>query len=781
MIVHEGTVRAVRLPRVLGTLATPAVLAVISVIAGLGAAGWVAGLAAGWTTTALFTVARARCERPAATPADWVTLARALLVCGVAGLVAGSFTEPVTQTAIRTLVTVSAVALVLDWVDGRVARRTGTASPLGARFDAEVDAFLILLLSVAVSRDYGGWVLAIGAARYAFLAAGWALPWLAAPLPPRYWRKVVAAVQGIVLTVVASGLLPRPAGMLAAGVALALLAESFGRDVVWLYRTGAGPAGRRALRYGVVLLAGAIVWAVLVVPDRLDRLTPAAFARIPIEGVVLVGLGLLLPGRARRVVAGVAGAAFGLLTVVKIFDMVTFEQLGRPFDPILDWGKLGPALGVVRDALGPAATVVAPVLAVVLLALLVAVVTVAAVRLTTAAARNRRVSAYGLGVLAAMWAGCAALSLQLVPGTPIASASAAGLVVTHARDTRWTIRAERRFDTRMHAADPYARVPARNLLAGLRGKDVIIAFVESYGRVAVRGTPFSAGVDSVLRDGTAKLARAGYSARSAFLTSATFGGVSWLAHSTLQSGLWVSNQRRYDRLMASDRFTLAAAFGKAGWRTVGDLPSDDRAWPRGTSFYHYDRLYDRRNVGYRGPVFSYASMPDQYTLAAFGRNELTGGHHPVMAEIDLVSSHTPWTPLPRMVPWDEIGDGSVFDPMPAEGLTPAAAWRDTATVRRLYGRSIQYSLSAVVSWITHLHDPDLVLVLLGDHQPSVTVSGPHADHQVPVSFVARDPAVLDRIAAWHWQAGLLPGPAAPVWRMDAFRDRFLTAFGRRTR
>ncbi len=136
-----------------------------------------------------------------------------------------------------------------------MARRTGTATPLGARLDGEVDAFLILLLSIFVSRDYGRWVLVIGAARYALLLAGWLIPWLAAPLPPRYWRKVVAAVQGIVLTVAASGLLDRLAGMIAVAAALLLLAESFGRDVIWLYRTGAGARTRLALRLAITDLA----------------------------------------------------------------------------------------------------------------------------------------------------------------------------------------------------------------------------------------------------------------------------------------------------------------------------------------------------------------------------------------------------------------------------------------------------------------------------------------------------------------------------------------------
>src|SRR6202163_1920746 len=246
-----------------------------------------AGRATGSGATALLVTARMRSDQPAVFPADWVTLARALLIAGVAGLVADSFGRPVSVTA---LVTLSTVALVLDAVDGQVARRTGTATPLGARLDGEADAFLILLLSIAVSRDYGSWVLVIGAARYALLLAGWLIPWLGAPCPPRYWGKGVAAVQGIVLTVAASGLPGRLAGMIAVAAALLLLAESFGRNVIWLYRTGAGPRTRRALRVAITVLSAVLVWGVLIAPDRLSQLTPAAFARIPVEGLVLVAV-----------------------------------------------------------------------------------------------------------------------------------------------------------------------------------------------------------------------------------------------------------------------------------------------------------------------------------------------------------------------------------------------------------------------------------------------------------------------------------------------------------
>ncbi|MBO0885235.1 MAG: sulfatase, partial [Mycobacterium sp.] len=283
-------------------------------------------------------------------------------------------------------------------------------------------------------------------------------------------------------------------------------------------------------------------------------------------------------------------------------------------------------------------------------------------------------------------------------------------------------------------------------------------------------------IDSVLKSGNRELTAAGFSSRSAFLTSPTFGGISWLAHSTMQSGLWINNQTRYNQLVKSKRFTLSDAFKNAGWRTVSDVPADDLPWPEGKSFYHYDKLYNSLNVGYRGPKFSYAPVPDQYTYAALQRNELQPGHKPIMAEIDTVSSHAPWTPLPHTVPANKLGDGSIYDGMPKQGQPPSVVWRDAQKVKDVYGQSIRYSLTSLFSFVKISHDKNLVIIALGDHQPGTTASGPNASHRVPISIIAHDPKVLDQISSWDWQNGMLPDPHAPVWPMDAFRNRFLTAY-----
>ncbi|MGC9478542.1 hypothetical protein CJD44_22775 [Streptomyces sp. alain-838] len=240
--------RPVQQETAMGAAVQLLLLTLLGTAVGMGAAGWLTGLAFALASWAVLSRALHRSRLPSFGPANRVTLGRTALVGGVTALVADSFSG---APPVSLLVGLTAVALLLDGVDGKVARRTGTCSSLGARFDMEVDAFLILVLSVYVATDLGPWVLLIGAMRYVFVAAARVWPWLTAPLPPSTARKTVAALQGVLLLVAGADLLPRPANTGVVVLALGLLVWSFGRDVVWLWRssrTAAGPpaSGRAA-------------------------------------------------------------------------------------------------------------------------------------------------------------------------------------------------------------------------------------------------------------------------------------------------------------------------------------------------------------------------------------------------------------------------------------------------------------------------------------------------------------------------------------------------------
>ena len=755
-----------------GLAGTVLLLALLARTVGIGGAGWFVGLACGLALNLM--LARALWRDPSAGLgwASWVTLARATLAVGVAALTAASFELPV---ATATLVTLASVALALDFVDGWLARRTGTQSALGAKLDGEVDAFLILVLSIEVAPTAGGWVLVIGLARYAFLAAGWALPWLRAPLPRRDWRKTVTAAQGIALVVAASGVPPLWVSGVLLVAALALLSESFGRDVWWLWqhrdevpaRPIAAPARNPVTTAVLTVLALAIVWFTLVFPVRPWLLTPGAFARLPLEGLVVVGLALALPTRAGRLVPWVVGPLLGVLVLIKAFDLGFFIAFDRAFNPVEDWSYFSIGFATVRDTFGSRDEDLAIAAAVVVGLAALVVPALAVGQLIRVTARHRRRSLPAVGALLAVWGLVWVFGIH-VSGEGIASTSASRLAVDEVQAVRADFRSEARFRALIARGDPYGNVPPGRLLKGLRGKDVLLVFVESYGQMAVQGTSFSPAIDQLVDAGTRRLQADGFSSRSGWITSSVFGGGSWLAHATLESGTWVNSPGRYSSLVASKRLTLPAAFRRAGWRTLADIPSTHGAWPEGNSFYRYEKIWDRDNLGYRGPTFAFSPMPDQYAFQALQRHELAKRNRPpIFAEIDTTSSHEPWTRIPRLISWKRLGNGSVFDRLPIDraGLTDA---------QQGYAKSIRYSLRTLYSFVERYGNKNTVLIALGDHQPSRVI--PQANHVVPMTIVAHDPKVVRRLSGWGWTNGMLPDSTAPVWLMSAFRNRFLNAF-----
>lgn len=172
--------------------------------------------------------------------ANVVTLTRAAMVALLAALVREQPSEIWAWTAIA----LGTATACLDGVDGYLARRSGLASEFGARFDMETDALFILVLSALVWRAgvTGVWILSAGALRYLFVAAGWVLTWMRAPLTPTRRGKVMAVVQMVGLLVALGPIIPAPLGLLGAGLTLAGLTWSFGLDVRRLWRGRLLPA-----------------------------------------------------------------------------------------------------------------------------------------------------------------------------------------------------------------------------------------------------------------------------------------------------------------------------------------------------------------------------------------------------------------------------------------------------------------------------------------------------------------------------------------------------------
>jgi hypothetical protein len=525
----------------------------------------------------------------------------------------------------------------------------------------------------------------------------------------------------------------------------------------------------------VSALACLLVFFELLAPNEFSRLSPGASVSVPLEALLGVAFLLVLPAKARPVVATLFGLALGLLALMKTLDMGFFAILARPFDPVMDWTLFEDGMRFLAGAIGPFAAIGCLAAAVVFSTALLILTARAVRRLTRLFVRHNAAASRAVVVITVPWLACALVGTQVVPGVRVAAASTAVYLQHRPAATRPQ---DRESFAANAAADSFANTPGKELLTGLRGKDVVLTWVESYGRSAIEDPGLAPPVTAVLDAGNRQLRAAGFASRSAFLTSPTAGGGSWLAHSTLLSGLWIDNQQRYNDFTASHRLTLTSAFRRAHWRTVGVMPGNDGPWPQSESL-GYDQIYDASDMAYHGPRFSWATMPDQYTFLRFEHTEhARRDRPPVMAEITLVSSHAPWEPVPRLIKWGDVGDGSVFDGMAtAEDKPEAILTRNPERVRTDYRTSIAYSLSSLISYVENYGDDKLVLIFLGDHQPSPIVTGPGASRDVPITIVTRNRAVLNRISQWGWQAGLQPRPQAPVWPMDAFRDRFLTAFG----
>lgn len=326
------------------------------------------------------------------------------------------------------------------------------------------------------------------------------------------------------------------------------------------------------------------------------------------------------------------------------------------------------------------------------------------------------------------------------------------------------------------AHDPF--LSATGLLERI-DRDVLLIFVESYGRTSF-DTPLYAETHlPLLEQAEARLAEAGLSMRSGFVAAPTRGGQSWLSHGTLSKGMWIADQTRYRAALASGRQSLFHHAARAGFHTAAVMPAITLPWPE-SSRMGFQTVLEAADLGYQGLPFNWVTMPDQFTLAALDRL-LRDGRDPrrLFAQVALISSHAPWVPVPRLIDWNLVGDGSVFNDMAQEGDPPSVVWRDRDRVRDQYRQAVAYSLEVVMDYaLRHAEDPPLMLVI-GDHQAAPRIA---LDERPDVALHVIGPkALVAETAAWGLTPGLIPPPDSEAFPMDRLRDMILGSFSGRPR
>lgn len=527
------------------------------------------------------------------------------------------------------------------------------------------------------------------------------------------------------------------------------------------------PAANRfsALRITISLILVALI---LALPSSPQTFADLSDVRFPLEVAGLAFLASTMTGRFLALLRWSATLLAGAMLLLKLADLGTGIAFQRPFNPYLDvkiltdgWNLLSGAVGV-REAVG---TICAGLLAWVLV---IALLYWSLGGFRNLAAETRRRSAIGSGVV--LLVGLTLLAVQDDRRNLGVEASTIPYIINRIEMVRESSADLDRFEGEL-ARDGVS--PGQHFSA-LSGMDVVLVFVESYGRSAIEDPRYAVRVHDRLAAVERQIEASGLQARSGWLTSPTVGGLSWLAHGTLLSGLWVSNQSRYDRMITSERRSLNRLFRASGWRTAAVMPAITLDWPE-SAYFGYDRVHAAAGLGYKGKPFNWVTMPDQYTLAAFEKLERPQGHQPVMAEIALISSHAPWTPIPSLVDWDKIGDGTIFNGQAESGDPASVIWADPERVRSQYAASIDYALETLGSYMAR-YGKNTLFILLGDHQPASIITGEGASRDVPVHIVAGNPEVLKRLDRWKWQPGMLPAKETPVYRMDEFRQKFVESF-----
>ncbi len=388
-----------------------------------------------------------------------------------------------------------------------------------------------------------------------------------------------------------------------------------------------------------------------------------------------------------------------------------------------------------------------------------------AIRLVTSAASDPRLRlpvAVLSGVALVLFAASAAcVSLPVV-------AFARPVTLTYARQVGVAVRA-------MTGRTIVPPTPAMTSdLTRLGGADVDLIFLESYGAVTFDRPAFAAALAPARRAFEDAIHATNRDVVSAFVESPTFGGNSWLAHISLMSGIEVRDPDVNAMLMAQKRETLVTFFKRRGYRTVALMPGLWQAWPEG-SFYNFDQIYGGERLDYRGPEFGWFDIPDEFALAKFDRLEAgTKPRRPLFMFFPTISTHTPFRPTPPYQPdWARVLTEQPFDePDLDRAFDQQADWLDLGPS---YADAVSYSYATLAGYLRQIGNRDVVLVLLGDHQPPALVSGEGAPWDVPVHVITSRRDVLDGLVAQGFRRGLTPS-RPDVSKMHALLPILLKAF-----
>jgi hypothetical protein len=312
-------------------------------------------------------------------------------------------------------------------------------------------------------------------------------------------------------------------------------------------------------------------------------------------------------------------------------------------------------------------------------------------------------------------------------------------------------------------------------LEELDGQDVYLFILESYGYTLYSEPVHFGMIQPELRDFEDQLGQAGFRIASTFLNSTAFGGNSWLADSTLSTGVRIDNEAAYELLLESDVKPIAQFFNQIGYRTVMAMPATTYAWPEG-EYYSFAEKYYFKDFAYKGPNLKWAPMTDQYVLDFIYRKEVQGARQPLFIQYVMISSHYPFNMIPRFFEdWSDIGDGSIYHRDDSVTILPIKPGNQTAGPEG-YVTIMAYELTIIREYLKTLVAGDALIIIVGDHQPYSGITGKNKPWSVPLHLISRRAEFLEPFLARGYSKGFIPRQELPHRGLETFLPNFLESF-----
>ena len=329
--------------------------------------------------------------------------------------------------------------------------------------------------------------------------------------------------------------------------------------------------------------------------------------------------------------------------------------------------------------------------------------------------------------------------------------------------------------------DPPEKQLPEYVFPGIEDADIYLFVIESYGHTIFTNSDHYRRLAGTYRNAERLLSGAGFGIYTTVYDSTTFGGTSWLADTSLVTGIEIDTQAKYKTVLEEGTRNLLHILDDEGYTTVFSSPSTKEMLDSHKRFYSFSRFVLSGDFGYQGPYFVFGDMPDQFQINHIQKNILPEIKSPRFVQFMLVSSHVPWNYIPPFIEdWSRIDDGSLYYDR-SRNTYYDNSWAVGSELFEGYAHSIRYVLEVLTDYCVTYRTGDELIILVGDHQPKFPISEEDAGFGVPLHIISRNRDFLKNFTRFGYVPGFIPPEGEGFYGLESFLGHFLYVAGGKAR